>query len=59
MGVFQVDVPLFVPLFVPFLLNMLFTAALLSARRLSMFAVISCAPVDVLMFRMRPLEKDA
>ena len=55
MGVFQFDVPLFVP----FLLNMLFTAALVSTRRLSMFAVISCAPVDVLMFRMRPLEKEA
>ena len=55
MGVFQFDVPLLAP----FLLNMLFTATLVSTRRLSMLAVISCALVDVLMFRMRPLEKEA
>ena len=39
---------------------MLFAACtLVWARRLSMVVMISCAPGEVLMFRMRPLEEEA
>ena len=51
--------PFDVPLLASFVLNLLFIALLDSLRRSPMFAVLRCALMKVLVFRLRPLEEEA
>ena len=51
--------PFDVPLLASFLLNLLFIALLDLLRRSPMFAVLRCALMKVLVFRLRPLEEEA